>query len=60
MSPVIQLVFTSGDITLTDDVGSTEVCVGVSDEQVDEGVSYRIPIMAETVGGTAGKLMLNG
>ena len=33
--------------------------MGVSDEQVDEGVPYLIPIMTETVEGTAGKLTLN-
>jgi hypothetical protein len=50
---VIQVVFTSDDMTVTDDVGTIEACVGVSSEQVNEGVQYRIPIIAETVDGTA-------
>ena len=49
--------FTSDDMIVTDDIGTIEVCVGVSSDQVTEGVTYRIPIIAETVDGTASESM---
>ena len=57
LHPVIQLMFTTGDITVTDDVGTADVCVGVDAELSDDQVSYRVPIVVETIGITAGKLV---
>ena len=53
-SAVIEVIFSTESATVTDDVGTVDVCVEVSNEQVDEGVRFRIPIAAETVEGTAG------
>lgn len=49
--------FTSGNITVTDDIGTVDACVGVAAELSDDQVSYRIPIVVETIGITAGELV---
>ena len=41
-------------ISVTDDVGSVEVCLGVVDELVDDDFYFKIPILIQTVNGTAG------
>jgi hypothetical protein len=50
---LVPVVFTSEGATVTDDLGSVEVCVAVDDELVTDSVAYRIPIAVETEGGTA-------
>ena len=54
----IQLVFTEENVVVTDDTGTMEVCVMVADGQVNDGVSYRIPITVETINGTAGMIII--
>ena len=48
------------DVSVEEDAGSVEVCVGVLNLEEDDPFIASIPLLIETIPGTAGKLWHNG